>query len=265
MDGVGRGVPSPAWHRWQLLDDANAGPAVDEHPRRTCSNTMSRRHRPDLLSQGPPGLDRRQPEADRFGRPGRALQQALRRPQPRQEVKTALARLPVLETARLILRPFRADDADAQAAMMGDAEVMRHIGGQACRARTLGANCSAAPACWSIFGWGYWAVERRADGADDRPARLRRLQARHDPVDRRACPKWAGCSPPRRAGRASPPRPALAALDWIDSASCRRPKSPPSSTPRTRRRSGSRRSSASATREEARYKGEPILLFRRRA
>ena len=32
MAGVGRGVPSPAWHRWQLPDDVNAGPAGAWHP-----------------------------------------------------------------------------------------------------------------------------------------------------------------------------------------------------------------------------------------
>ena len=40
----------------------------------------------DIDPKVAPGLDRRQPEAARHGRPGRALQQALRRPHPRQEV-----------------------------------------------------------------------------------------------------------------------------------------------------------------------------------
>ena len=36
---------------------------------------------------------------------------------------------PVLETARLILRPFQASDLEAQARTMGDPEVVRHLGG----------------------------------------------------------------------------------------------------------------------------------------
>ena len=39
---------------------------------------------------------------------------------------------PLLETARLVLRPFAAGDVGAQAAMMGDAQSMRFIGGQPC-------------------------------------------------------------------------------------------------------------------------------------
>ena len=38
--------------------------------------------------------------------------------------------IPVLTTERLILRPHRAEDFDAVAAMTGDAEVMRYIGGK---------------------------------------------------------------------------------------------------------------------------------------
>jgi RimJ/RimL family protein N-acetyltransferase len=69
---------------------------------------------------------------------------------------------PVLETARLTLRPFRGDDVDAQAAMMGDPVVMTHLGGRLPREdawRKL--LCGAAQ--WSLFGYGYWAVERRGD------------------------------------------------------------------------------------------------------
>ncbi len=62
-------------------------------------------------------------------RPGRALQQALRRPHPRQEVSLRHS-APTLETERLILREFREGDLDAHAATLGDEEVMRHIGGK---------------------------------------------------------------------------------------------------------------------------------------
>lgn len=70
---------------------------------------------------------------------------------------------PVLETARLILRPFRADDADAQAAMMGDAVVMSHLGGPLSREDAWRRLLTVA-GLWPIFGYGYWAVERRGDG-----------------------------------------------------------------------------------------------------
>lgn len=70
---------------------------------------------------------------------------------------------PVIETARLILRPFRAGDVDAQAAMLGDALVMTHLGGPLIREEAWRKMLGIA-GMWSIFGYGYWAVERREDG-----------------------------------------------------------------------------------------------------
>src|ERR1043165_9216802 len=72
---------------------------------------------------------------------------------------------PVLETARLTLRPFHADDVADQAAMMGDAEVMRFLGGQALSREESWRKLLNGAGLWSLFGWGYWAVERRADAA----------------------------------------------------------------------------------------------------
>ena len=50
---------------------------------------------------------------------------------PSARSKMAAREAPRLETSRLVLRPFAAGDVDAQAAMMGDAVVMHHLGGQA--------------------------------------------------------------------------------------------------------------------------------------
>ena len=76
-----------------------------------------------------------------------------------------LAAAPVLETARLILWPFCAGDVDAHAAMMGDSEVMRHIGGQPLAREDAWRKLLNGAGLWPLFGYGYWAVERRADGA----------------------------------------------------------------------------------------------------
>ena len=72
---------------------------------------------------------------------------------------------PHLETARLTLRPFRATDVAAQAAMMGDGEVMRHLGGQPIAREDAWRKLLNGAGLWSLFGYGYWAVERRSDGA----------------------------------------------------------------------------------------------------
>ena len=69
---------------------------------------------------------------------------------------------PVLETARLRMRAFRADDFADQVRMLSDPEVMRYLGGSFDREdawrRSLGGVGS-----WSVLGYGYWVVERRED------------------------------------------------------------------------------------------------------
>ncbi len=57
---------------------------------------------------------------------------------------------PVLETARLTLRPFRAGDVDAQAAMMGDAVVMTHLGGTLSREDTW-RKLLCVPGLWPML------------------------------------------------------------------------------------------------------------------
>ncbi|MDR3528844.1 MAG: GNAT family N-acetyltransferase [Rhizomicrobium sp.] len=70
--------------------------------------------------------------------------------------------IPRLETDRLVLRAFRAEDFEAWAAIMGDADVMTFLGGPMVRtdawramAMTLGH--------WALRGYGMWAVERKED------------------------------------------------------------------------------------------------------
>ena len=77
---------------------------------------------------------------------------------------TPVREAPRLETSRLVLRPFEAGDVDAQAAMMGDAVVMHHLGGQALSREDAWRKLLGGHAFWSLLGYGYWAVERRSDG-----------------------------------------------------------------------------------------------------
>ena len=70
-----------------------------------------------------------------------------------------------LETPRLLLRPFRESDLDAYAAICGDLDVMRYIGG----GRTLDRSDTwRAIACnlghCSLRGYGLWAWEEKATG-----------------------------------------------------------------------------------------------------
>jgi [ribosomal protein S5]-alanine N-acetyltransferase len=74
--------------------------------------------------------------------------------------------IPVVETARLVLRGFRDDDLDAFAAMSADAEVMRYIGpGETLDRNGTWRTMAGFNGHWSLRGFGMWAIERKSDGA----------------------------------------------------------------------------------------------------
>jgi ribosomal-protein-alanine N-acetyltransferase len=73
-----------------------------------------------------------------------------------------------LTTARLVLRPFGAGDAEAHARLYDDPEVTRWLGdgpwlGEAARARSR-ATLERFAQGWAQHGWGVWAVTDRATG-----------------------------------------------------------------------------------------------------
>jgi RimJ/RimL family protein N-acetyltransferase len=73
---------------------------------------------------------------------------------------------PLLETPRLRLRPFGADDWPAYAAMCADAEVMRHVGtGQVQSADDAWRSMAVFLGHWALRGYGMWALEHRDSGA----------------------------------------------------------------------------------------------------
>ncbi len=71
---------------------------------------------------------------------------------------------PTLETERLVLRRFEADDFDAHLAIMAEPAVHRHLGPPMSREdlwrRTIG-----AVGMWTVLGFGGWMVLRKADDA----------------------------------------------------------------------------------------------------
>lgn len=69
-----------------------------------------------------------------------------------------------LETERLTLRMFRESDTDAYAEMVGDAEVMRYLGGHAMSRQEAWRNMAMILGHWHLRGYGFWAVEERASG-----------------------------------------------------------------------------------------------------
>jgi RimJ/RimL family protein N-acetyltransferase len=71
---------------------------------------------------------------------------------------------PVIETARLRLRGFRASDLDAQAAMNADHGLMRLVGGQTHSREDSWRRLLASIGMWVLLGYGHWLVERKEDG-----------------------------------------------------------------------------------------------------
>jgi RimJ/RimL family protein N-acetyltransferase len=70
---------------------------------------------------------------------------------------------PAIETARLVLRPFRDADRDAFAALNGDPRVSDWLGGPIDRAAS-DAAIERIGRHFAEHGFGCWAAERKADG-----------------------------------------------------------------------------------------------------
>jgi RimJ/RimL family protein N-acetyltransferase len=71
--------------------------------------------------------------------------------------------LPRLETDRLVLREWTADDAEPFAALNADPEVTRHLAGPMTRAES-DAAVERIRGHWDTYGYGLHAVELKADG-----------------------------------------------------------------------------------------------------
>lgn len=48
---------------------------------------------------------------------------------------------------------------------MGDPEIVRHLGGAPFSREDTWRRMLAGPGLWALLGYGYWAIERKADGA----------------------------------------------------------------------------------------------------
>ena len=169
---------------------------------------------------------------------------------------------PVLQTERLTLRPFRAGDADAQAAMMGDPEVMRHLGGHPLSREDSWRKLLGGHAMWSLFGFGYWAVQRREGGAMIGQIGFADFQRDMSPSVA-GLPDMGWLFAREAAGQGYATEAAAAGLAWIDEA-LRPPESVAiidhvnEASIRVAEKCGF------DVREDALYRGESILLLRRR-
>lgn len=69
---------------------------------------------------------------------------------------------PRLETDRLVLREFRAEDLDFHAATLGNPEVMRFIGGKPLAREDAWRRLLGGIGMWQAIGIGGWAVELKS-------------------------------------------------------------------------------------------------------
>lgn len=78
---------------------------------------------------------------------------------------TGLADIPILETERLRLRPYRLDDFDNYARMWTEPDVVRFIGGAVFTREQSWGRFLRLAGLWHYLGFGFFAIEHKATGA----------------------------------------------------------------------------------------------------
>jgi RimJ/RimL family protein N-acetyltransferase len=170
--------------------------------------------------------------------------------------------VPPIETARLRLRAFRESDLEAHAAVMADPEVVRHLGGTPFSREDSWRRICTACGLWPLLGYGYWAVERRADGAYVGQAGFSDFKRDMQPSIE-GMPEMGWIFAPFAQGQGYASEAVAAGLAWADEALPGREIAAiidPGNAPSIRVAEKTGFSSP----EDATYRGAPILLFRRR-
>lgn len=127
------------------------------------------------------------------------------------------AAAPRLETARLILRAVEPGDLPAYAAMMAHVETVRFLGGATLSREESWRKLLTNPGMWAWLGYGYWAVERRADGRLIGQLGFGEFRRDMEP-DIEGVPEMGWAFHLDVAGQGYASEAAAAALEWIDAA-----------------------------------------------
>jgi RimJ/RimL family protein N-acetyltransferase len=75
-----------------------------------------------------------------------------------------VSQAPLIETERLLLRPWRKEDFRPYHALLQHPEVHRHFGPEPMGAEECWRRLLAAVGGWQFNGFGTWAAERKSDG-----------------------------------------------------------------------------------------------------
>ena len=168
---------------------------------------------------------------------------------------------PILETARLRLRPYRESDLAVQSAILGDERVTRFLGGAPLSREEVWRRMLSGPSLWALLGYGYWAVDRREDDVMIGFVGFADFKRDMTPSIE-GLPEMGWIFSPEAQGQGYCSEAVRAGLDWADDALKGEPIvaiiSPENlSSIKVAERCGF------SSREEAIYRGEPILLFTR--
>ena len=169
---------------------------------------------------------------------------------------------PVLETARLRLRNYRAGDLEEEAQTLGDPEVARFLGGKTLSREEAWRKLLCGPGLWALVGYGYWAVERKSDGRLIGKAGFADFKREMTPSIE-GIPEIGWIFSPHAQGQGYATEAVAAALKWSDEVL----KADEVTAIIDHANAASIRvaeKNGFSDREEASYRGEPILLFRRK-
>jgi len=170
---------------------------------------------------------------------------------------------PIIDTARLRLRPFEPRDLEAHAATLADPEIVRHLGGTPFGREDSWRRMLCGPGLWAMLGYGYWSVERREDGVWVGQVGFADFKRDMTPSIEHL-PEMGWVLARETQGQGFATEAVEAGLRWADEAlgpaefvAIISPDNAPSI--RVAEKAGF------SERSEALYRGEPILLFRRPA
>jgi RimJ/RimL family protein N-acetyltransferase len=171
--------------------------------------------------------------------------------------------VPTLETARLRLRAVRPGDLDGHARMLADPDFMRFLGGNPHSREESWRRLLLVPGLWDLLGYGYWSVEAKADGAYLGQVGFADFKRDMTPSIQ-GLPEMGWLMAPASQGRGIATEAVLCALAWADAALGGRDivaiiDFGNVASIRVAEKAGF------SVREEALYRGAPILLFRRPA
>ena len=169
--------------------------------------------------------------------------------------------IPQIETARLRLRNYQIRDLEPQAATLADPDVMRFLGGTPHSREDAWRRILASHGLWDLLGFGYWVVERKADGAYLGHVGFADFKRELAPSIE-GLPEAGWIFAPQGQNQGYATEAVRAALAWADD-HLRAPQVTAIISHANLPSIRVAEKCGFAAREEASYKGEPILLFRR--